>query len=79
MTLLCMLLACWCFFKGTNGREKRKKLIWFMGILTGTVLMAGFCASAQEMQKEEPLYVWEEIIYQDIEDAEEIPQTAGSQ
>lgn len=76
MTLLCMLLACWCFFKGTNGREKRKKLIWFMGILTGMVLMAGFCASAQEMQKEEPLYVWEEIIYQDTEDAEEIPQTA---
>lgn len=47
-----------------------------MGILMGTVLLAGFSAAAQEIQEEEHYYVSEEIIYRDIQGIEDVPQTA---
>ena len=46
-----------------------------MGILMGTVLLAGFSAAAQEIQEEEHYYVSEEIIYRDIQGIEDVPQT----
>lgn len=44
--------------------------------MIGAVLLAGFSAAAQEMPKEEPLYVSEEIIYRDIDGIEDVQQTA---
>ena len=75
-TFLSMLAASWCFLNGVNGGKRRKRLLWFGGILIGAVLLAGFSAAAQEMPKEEHLYVSEEIIYHDIEGIEDVPQTA---
>ena len=75
-TGLSFLAAGWCFLNGINDSEKRKRLLWFMGILMGTVLLAGFSAAAQEIQEEEHYYVSEEIIYRDIQGIEDIPQTA---
>ena len=74
-TGLSFLAAGWCFLNGINDSEKRKRLLWFMGILMGTVLLAGFSAAAQEIQEEEHYYVSEEIIYRDIQGIEDVPQT----
>ena len=76
MTFACALAAGWCFLKGANDAEKKKRLLGFGGILIGTILLAGFSAAAQEVPKEEPFYVSEEIIYRDIQGIEDVPQTA---